>query len=417
MKIAAHSRIDPSSSALRRVLRSAWQLRCFWAMVKSVMWGIRVYFPSFLTMKNRRRPENPAAFLEKDNAVQIKRGRSRPYMLQTNYYWCIYRDKANRGESVGHACTYQHSWDPYSCSPAIHLALSSPHPVCLPIVWPIVTESNCRQKTTSNDYFICTFECQGAAASEKSQTGTFNKRTRPPFLFPTHNFRQQRILLTWLRLEHQNKWQSAARGQSAQRRERITGTTWCQPVASSFLLPLIKSMLQVETTIEDKQRQHNVEAPFNVNSFILKSPLMSKHEKKEEQTSDWDTGVARKEKRLCVIPINRETSSWRWETAFFFFFLCTMLVDYISFIMCGPPSGLPSQRQDAGVTVNTIRPGQIPSMGRIDERCKHHNNQQSALVATATCSREIKCVCVCLDRQEKKKNKKTDAHTNPCTQM
>lgn len=174
-------------------------------------------------MKNRRRPRNPAASLEKDDVMQIKWGRSCPYMVQTNYSW----DKANCGKSVGHMRIYQYSRDPYSRSPAIHLALSSPYPVCFPSVWPIVTESNCRQKTTSNDYFICTSERQGAAASEKSQTGTFNKRTRPPFLFPTHNFRQQRILLTWLRLEHQNKWQSVARGQSAQRRERITGTTWC----------------------------------------------------------------------------------------------------------------------------------------------------------------------------------------------
>lgn len=254
-------------------------------------------------MKNQRRAENPAATLEKDDAVQIKRGQSRPYILQTSYSWCIYRDKANLGESVGHMRIYQHSRDPYSRPPAIYLALSSPDPVCFPSVWPIVTESNCSQKTTSNDYFICTSERQGAAASEKSQTGTFNKRTRPPFLFPTHNFRQQRILLTWLRLEHQNKWQSVARGQSAQRRERITGTTWCQPLAPSFLLLLIKSMLQVEVTIEDKQQRHNAEAPFNVNYFILKSPLMSKREKERRKNFKLQhcLGVGRKEKKNTIV--------------------------------------------------------------------------------------------------------------------
>lgn len=89
-------------------------------------------------------------------------------MLQTNYSRCRYGDKANCGESVGHMRIYQHSRDPYSRSPAIHLALSSPNPVCFPSVSPIVTESNCRQKTTSNDYFICTSEHQGAAAGEKS---------------------------------------------------------------------------------------------------------------------------------------------------------------------------------------------------------------------------------------------------------
>ena len=65
-------------------------------------------------------------------------------------------------------------------------------------------------------------------------------------------------------------------------------------------------------------------------------------------------------------------------------FVCVTLVDYISFIMSGPLLGLPSWGQDAGVTINTIRPGQIPSVGQIDERCKHHNNLQSALITTVT---------------------------------
>lgn len=65
------------------------------------------------------------------------------------------------------------------------------------------------------------------------------------------------------------------------KKRKITGTTWCQALASSFLLLLIKSMLQVEATIEGKQQRHNVEVPFNVNSFILKSPLLSEREKKE----------------------------------------------------------------------------------------------------------------------------------------
>lgn len=52
--------------------------------------------------------------------------------------------------------------------------------------------------------------------------------------------------------------------------------------------------------------------------------------------------------------------------------------------MSGPLLGLPTRGQDAGVTINTIRPGQILSMGQIDERCKHHNNLQSALINTMT---------------------------------
>lgn len=56
---------------------------------------------------------------------------------------------------------------------------------------------------------------------------------------------------------------------------------------------------------------------------------------------------------------------------FFFFFL-------------EQPSGLPTQGQDVGVTINTIRPGQITSMGHMDERCKHYNNLQSALIITTT---------------------------------
>lgn len=176
---------------------------------------------------------------------------------------------------------YQHSRDPYSSSPVIHLALSSPDPSCFPSVWPIVTESNCRQKTTSNDYFIC--KSERARWPVKSHRQVLSTKGRGPFLFPTHNFRQQRILLTRLRLEHQNKWQSTERGQSAQRRERITRTTWCQALASSFLLLLIKSMLQVEAPIEDKQDWHNVEAPFNVNYFIVKSPLLSEGGKRERE--------------------------------------------------------------------------------------------------------------------------------------
>lgn len=50
-----------------------------------------------------------------------------------------------------------------------------------------------------------------------------------------------------------------------------------------FLLLLIKSMSQVEATIEDKQQRHNAEAPFNVNYFIVKSPLLSKGEKRERK--------------------------------------------------------------------------------------------------------------------------------------
>ncbi len=99
----------------------------------------------------------------------------------------------------------------YSSLPVIHLALSTPDPFCFPSVWPIVTESNCRQKTTSNDYFIW------ESKREWKVTDRYFQQKEEAFLFPTHNFRQQRILLTWLRLEHQNKWQSTGRGQSAQR--------------------------------------------------------------------------------------------------------------------------------------------------------------------------------------------------------
>lgn len=166
------------------------------------------------------------------------------------------------------------------------------------------------------------------------------------------------------------------------------------PSRLPFLLLLIKSMSQVEATIEDKQQRHNAEAPFNVNYFIVKSPLLSKGEKRErEKTSNCDTASVWKERKRknchCVISINRGTILGGGGVL-----SCarTPLVDYISFITHGPPSGLPSQGQDAGVTVNTIRPGQIPSMGRIDERGQHRNNQQSALITTATRGREGECV-------------------------
>lgn len=153
---------------------------------------------------------------KKNYVMRIKLGQSHPYLLQSNYSWSIYKEKVNRSESVGHIRIYQHLQGPYSRLPAIHLALSSPDPVCFPSVWPIVTESNCRQKTTSNDYFICTSEPE-SVIQWKVTDRYFQQKNKAPFLFPTHNFRQQRILLTWLRLEHQNKWQSAVRGQSAQR--------------------------------------------------------------------------------------------------------------------------------------------------------------------------------------------------------
>lgn len=43
--------------------------------MKTVTCGVKVYCSSFSTTKNRRRPESPAASLEKDNAMQIKWGR------------------------------------------------------------------------------------------------------------------------------------------------------------------------------------------------------------------------------------------------------------------------------------------------------------------------------------------------------
>lgn len=83
-------------------------------------------------------------------------------------------------------------------------------------------------------------------------------------------------------------------------------------------------MLQVEATIEDKQQRHNVEAPFNVNSFILKSPLMSKREKKEEKTSNCDTASVLEEKKrktpLCDFHQQRDQSREVGDSVFFVFF-------------------------------------------------------------------------------------------------
>lgn len=75
------------------------------------------------------------------------------------------------------------------------------------------------------------------------------------------------------------------------------------PSRHPFLLLLIKSMSQVEATIEDKQQRHNAEAPFNVNYFIVKSPLSSKGEKREEKkpTSNCDTASVRKEREETAI--------------------------------------------------------------------------------------------------------------------
>lgn len=163
----------------------------------------------------------PSPLLKKDNVIQIRQRRGCCDILLTNYFWRICRDAGERGESAGHIRIYQHLWDPHGSSPVIHLALSSPDPVCFLSVWPIVTESNCRQKTTSNDYFIWEPERE----REWKVTDRYFQQKEKAFLFPTHNFRQQRILLTWLRLEHQNKWQSTRRGQSAQRRESVSGNS------------------------------------------------------------------------------------------------------------------------------------------------------------------------------------------------
>lgn len=81
------------------------------------------------------------------------------------------------------------------------------------------------------------------------------------------------------------------------------------PSRLPFLLLLIKSMSQVEATIEDKQQRHNAEAPFNVNYFIVKSPLLSKGEKRErKKTCNCDTASVWKERKRnnchCVISIN-----------------------------------------------------------------------------------------------------------------
>lgn len=148
----------------------------------------------FLNYEKQTAPWEPGGLSWKRQCDTDKMGRGGPYMLQTNYFWCSYGDKSKRVESPGHMRIHQHSWDQYSSSPAIHLALSSPDPSCFPSVWPIVTESNCRQKTTSNDYFICKSESRGAAASEKSQTGTFNKRTRP-FFVPDTQFQTTKNII------------------------------------------------------------------------------------------------------------------------------------------------------------------------------------------------------------------------------
>lgn len=190
-----------------------------------------------------------------------------------------------------------------------------------------------------------------------------------------------------------------------------------QPGAGPSRLPslllLITSMSQVEATIEDKQQRHNAEAPFNVNYFIVKSPLLSKGEKREIENFQLRycfSTERKKEKKLPLCDFHQQRDhfgGWGWGADF----SCarTPLVDYISFITHGPPSGLPSQGQDAGVTVNTIRPGQIPSMGRIDERGQHRNNQQSALITTATRGREGECVYGGTEQ--------THSHTEPCPRM
>lgn len=203
------------------------------------------------------------------------------------------------------------------------------------------------------------------------------------------------------------------------KKRKITGTTWCQALTSSFLLLLIKSMLQVEATIEGKQQRHNVEVPFNVNSFILKSPLLSEREKKENFKLRYCLGRKKGGKENTIVwflsterPFQGGGRQLFFLLFSFFPYVCTTLVDYISFITPAHHQSSLPRGQEAGVTVNTIRPGQIPSMGRMDERCKHRNNQQSALITTATCSREGKCVRVCVCRGQD-----THARSNLSTQM
>lgn len=151
-------------------------------------------FLVFFNYEEQTAPREPGGLSWKRQCDADKMGARWPEMLQTNYCWCSYGDEAKRVESPGHMRIYQHSWDPYSSSPVIHLALSSPDPSCFASVWPIVAESNCRQKTTSNDYFICKSESWRAAASEKSQTGTFNKRTRP-FFVPDTQFQTTKNII------------------------------------------------------------------------------------------------------------------------------------------------------------------------------------------------------------------------------
>lgn len=84
---------------------------------------------------------------------------------------------------------------PFSSHPPSTPPHSPLHPCC---VWPNAMESNCGQKTTFNDYFIP--ECWG----ERSHRQVIS--TKEGDLFFRHTiFRQQRILLTWLRLKQQNK--------------------------------------------------------------------------------------------------------------------------------------------------------------------------------------------------------------------
>lgn len=87
------------------------------------------------------------------------------------------------------------------------------------------------------------------------------------------------------------------------------------PSRHPFLLLLIKSVSQVEATIEEKQQRHNAEAPFNVNYFIVKSPLLSTGGKREKgKSSNCDAASVRKERKRknchCVISIDRGTISW-----------------------------------------------------------------------------------------------------------
>lgn len=177
-------------------------------------------------------------FFEGDNVTQIRGEWGRPYILKTNYIWCIYWDASDNGESLSHIRIYQHLGDLYSSSPVIHLALSTPDPFCFPSVWPIVTESNCRQKTTSNDYFIWESEREWKVTDRY-----FQQKEEAFFFFPDTQFQTTKNIIDLAEIRTPKQITKHTERTKCTKGERISRTTRHRALAPFFLLPLIKSML------------------------------------------------------------------------------------------------------------------------------------------------------------------------------